>query len=96
MVQSVLLIDDDLAMRQSTEQALELSGHRVRAFASAEAALEVAGPGLNGVVVTDIRMPGMDGMTLLQRLGELDPELPVILITGHAEVALAVEAMRRL
>lgn len=95
MVQSVLLIDDDLAMRQSTEQALELSGHRVRAFASAEAALEVAGPGLNGVVVTDIRMLGMDGMTLLQRLGKLDPELPVILITGHAEVALAVEAMRR-
>ncbi|OYU17582.1 MAG: Fis family transcriptional regulator [Rhodobacteraceae bacterium PARR1] len=95
MAQTVLLVDDDIAMRQSTEQALELAGHRVRAFASAEEALTVAGPGLDGVVITDIRMPGMDGMTLLQRLGELDPDLPVILITGHAEVALAVEAMRR-
>ena len=95
MAQTVLLVDDDIAMRQSTEQALELAGHTVRTFASAEEALTVAGPGLDGVVITDIRMPGMDGMTLLQRLGELDPDLPVILITGHADVALAVEAMRR-
>jgi two-component system C4-dicarboxylate transport response regulator DctD len=94
MVQTVLLIDDDEAMRRSTEQALELLGHRVRTFDTAEAALEVAGPGLNGVVISDIRMPGMDGMTLLQRLADRDPDLPVILITGHAEVALAVEAMR--
>jgi two-component system C4-dicarboxylate transport response regulator DctD len=95
MAQTVLLVDDDTAMRQSTEQALELAGHAVRSFASAEAVLDVAGPGLNGVVISDIRMPGMDGMTLLQRLAERDPDLPVILITGHAEVALAVEAMRR-
>ena len=95
MAQTVLLVDDDIAMRQSTEQALELAGHTVRTFASAEEALTVAGPVLDGVVITDIRMPGMDGMTLLQRLGELDPDLPVILITGHADVALAVEAMRR-
>ena len=91
----VLLIDDDDQMRQSTEQALDLAGLAVTAFASAEAALDLAGPGLNGVVVSDIRMPGMDGMTLLQRLREMDPDLPVILITGHAEVSLAVEAMRR-
>ncbi len=95
MTQTVLLIDDDEAMRRSTEQALELAGHHVRAFASAEEALRTAAPGLNGVVVSDIRMPGMDGMTLLQHLQEIDPDLPVILITGHAEVALAVEAMRR-
>lgn len=95
MAQTVVLIDDDDAMRNSTEQALQLAGQTVQAFATAEAALEVAGPGLNGVVVTDIRMPGMDGMTLLQRLTELDPDLPVILFTGHAEVSLAVEAMRR-
>ena len=95
MTQTVLLIDDDEAMRRSTEQALELAGHHVRAFASAEEALRTAAPGLNGVVVSDIRMPGMDGMTLLQHLQEIDRDLPVILITGHAEVALAVEAMRR-
>ncbi len=91
----ILLIDDDAAMRQSTEQALDLAGLSVTAFAAAEEALAHAGPGFNGVVVSDIRMPGMDGMTLLQRLREIDPELPVILITGHAEVQLAVEAMRR-
>ncbi len=91
----VLLVDDDAAMRASTEQALELAGLEVGCFGSAEEVLDHAGPGLNGVVLSDIRMPGMDGMTLLQRLRDLDPDLPVILITGHAEVQLAVEAMRR-
>ncbi len=91
----VLLIDDDAAMRHSTEQALDLSGFSVTAFSSADDALAHAGPGYNGVVISDIRMPGMDGMTLLQRLREIDAELPVILITGHADVQLAVEAMRR-
>lgn len=95
MIQTVILIDDDDAMRRSTEQALELAGLAVRSFSSAEEALPHIGPGLNGAVVTDIRMPGMDGMSVLQRLAELDAELPVILITGHAEVSLAVEAMRR-
>lgn len=91
----VLLVDDDAAMRASTEQALDLAGLRVTGFGSAEEMLGHAGPGLDGVVLSDIRMPGMDGMTLLQRLNDLDPDLPVILITGHAELSLAVEAMRR-
>ncbi len=91
----VLLVDDDAQMRASTVQALELAGLAVTGFTSAEEVLDHAGPGLNGVVVSDIRMPGMDGMTLLQRLRDMDPDLPVILITGHAEVQLAVEAMRR-
>ncbi len=91
----VLLIDDDEQMRRSTEQALELAGLTVDSFAAAEDALARAGPGFNGVIVSDIRMPGMDGMSLLQTLNEMDAELPVILVTGHAEVQLAVEAMRR-
>lgn len=95
MKPSILLIDDDEAMRRSTEQALELAGFTVQALASAEQALGFAGPGFNGVVISDIRMPGMDGMSLLDRLTETDRDLPVILITGHAEVSLAVEAMRR-
>jgi two-component system, NtrC family, C4-dicarboxylate transport response regulator DctD len=95
MKSRVLLVDDDAAMRASTEQALELAGLRVTGFGSAEEVLGHAGPGLDGVVLSDIRMPGMDGMTLLQRLRDLDPDLPVILITGHAELQLAVEAMRR-
>lgn len=91
----VLLVDDDAQMRASTLQALELAGLAVTGFSSAEEVLDHAGSGLNGVVVSDIRMPGMDGMTLLQRLRDIDADLPVILITGHAEVQLAVEAMRR-
>jgi two-component system C4-dicarboxylate transport response regulator DctD len=95
MKQTVLLIDDDEAMRRSTEQALELAGFAVHALPSAEQALGFVGPAFNGAVISDIRMPGMDGMSLLERLTEADRELPVILITGHAEVSLAVEAMRR-
>jgi two-component system C4-dicarboxylate transport response regulator DctD len=90
--QTVLLIDDDEAMRRSTEQALDLAGFAVRSLASAEEALPYVGPGFNGAVISDIRMPGMG---LLERLTETDRELPVILITGHADVSLAVEAMRR-
>ena len=91
----ILLAEDDEPMRRSTEQALELAGFRVEGFASAEEVLALAGPGFDGVVISDIRMPGMDGMTLLARIREVDGELPVILVTGHADVQLAVEAMRQ-
>jgi len=90
----VLLIDDEEEMRRSTAQALELSGLEVATFSSAERVLELVGYAFAGVVVSDIRMPGMDGMTLLQRIREVDPEVPVILVTGHADVQLAVSAMR--
>jgi two-component system C4-dicarboxylate transport response regulator DctD len=95
MKQTILLIDDDEAMRRSTEQALDLAGFTVHSLPSADLALTFVRPGFNGAVITDIRMPGMDGMSLLERLTEIDRDLPVILITGHAEVSLAVEAMRR-
>jgi two-component system C4-dicarboxylate transport response regulator DctD len=95
MKQTVLLIDDDEAMRRSTEQALELAGFSVQTVDAAEQALPLLGPGFNGAVISDIRMPGMDGMSLLERLTLADRDLPVILVTGHAEVSLAVEAMRR-
>ncbi|MFC3569113.1 sigma-54-dependent transcriptional regulator [Paracoccus simplex] len=94
MTARVLLVDDDEQMRSSTAQALELAGFAVEPLASGEEALALAGPGFAGAVVSDIRMPGMDGMTLLGRLGEVDPDIPVILVTGHAEVPLAVEAIR--
>ncbi|MBB4105764.1 sigma-54-dependent transcriptional regulator [Allorhizobium borbori] len=90
----ILLIDDEEEMRRSSAQALELFGLEVDTFASAEPVLERVGYSFDGVVVSDIRMPGMDGMTLLQRVRELDVEIPVILLTGHADVQLAVTAMR--
>jgi len=92
--QRILLIDDEEDMRRSSAQALELFGLPVTTFSSAEPVLELIGYGFDGVVVSDIRMPGMDGMTLLQRIREVDAEIPVILVTGHADVQLAVSAMR--
>lgn len=90
----VFLVDDEEELRLSTRQALELHGLEVRAFALAEDVLPHVGFGFGGVVISDIRMPGMDGMTLLHRIRELDHEIPVILVTGHGEVQLAVKAMR--
>jgi two-component system C4-dicarboxylate transport response regulator DctD len=92
--QRVLLVDDEEELRRSTAQALELFGLEVQTFASADHVLELSGFGFDGVVVSDIRMPGLDGMTLLQRIRELDAEIPVILVTGHGDVQLAVKAMR--
>ncbi len=90
----VLLVDDEEELRFSTSQALELHGLQVKAVSSGEEILSRVGFGFDGVVVSDIRMPGMDGMTLLHRIRELDHEIPVILVTGHGEVQLAVKAMR--
>lgn len=90
----VLLIDDEDELRRSTAQSLDLSGFEVRDLASAERALDLVNPGLDGIVVTDIRMPGMDGMTLMSRVHEIDPDIPVIITTGHGDVQLAVKAMR--
>jgi DNA-binding NtrC family response regulator len=69
-------------------------GVRDRDLASAEEALKAIGPDWPGVVVTDVKMPGMDGMAFLKRLMGVDSGLPVILITGHGDVPMAVEAMR--
>ena len=90
----VLLCDDEEEMRRSTAQALELFGLDVATFSSAEHVLELIGYSFSGIVISDIRMPGMDGMTLLQRIREVDAEIPVILVTGHGDVQLAVKAMR--
>lgn len=90
----ILLVDDEEELRRSSAQALELAGFRVDTFACAEDALERIAFSFHGVVISDIRMPGMDGMTFLQRIREIDAELPVILVTGHGDVQLAVRAMR--
>ena len=90
----VALIDDDPAVRRSLVQTLELAGFEVEAYGSAEQALEGLAPGFAGVVVTDVRLQRMDGMELLARAMQLDRTLPVILITAHGDVGLAVQAMR--
>jgi len=92
-VNQVAFIDDDDALRAANVQTLHLAGLEVLEFASAEAALAALPEGFPGVVISDIRMPNMDGRQLFRRLKDQDPDLPVILITGHADVAEAVEAM---
>jgi len=90
----VALIDDDVAVRRSLTQTLELAGFEVEAHASAEHALDQLSAGFPGVIVTDVRLPHMDGMALLQRVMQLDRSIPVTLITAHGDVNLAVQAMR--
>lgn len=92
--QAVFFVDDDAPLREANAQTLELAGLPVRAFADAATVLAAIGPAFDGVVVSDIRMPGMDGLQLFARLRAMDPELPVILITGHADVPMAVGALR--
>jgi len=90
----IAIVDDEQDMRQSISQWLALSGFDTETYPSAEEALKVIGADWPGVVVSDIKMPGMDGMAFLKKLMSLDSGLPVIMITGHGDVPMAVEAMR--
>jgi DNA-binding NtrC family response regulator len=90
----IAIVDDEQDMRQSISQWLALSGFDTETYPSAEEALKSVGPDYPGVVVSDIKMPGMDGMAFLKRLMSQDSALPVIMITGHGDVPMAVEAMR--
>lgn len=92
--QPVCFIEDDPALRDATVQTLELAGFSVEAFASADRALPSIGPDFAGAIISDIRMRGMDGLQLFARVRAIDPDIPVILVTGHADVAMAVGALR--
>jgi len=90
----VFLVEDDPAVRMGSAQALTLAGLEVHSFADAEGALAALATTRPGAVVSDVRLPGRDGIALLGELHQLDRELPVILVTGHGDVAMAVQAMR--
>ncbi len=90
----IAIVDDEKDMRQSIGQWLALSGFETETFASAEDAARAVTADFAGAVICDIRMPGMDGMTFLKKLMSVDSTLPVIMITGHGDVPMAVEAMR--
>lgn len=91
---TVLYVEDDPAVRLGSTQALELAGMQVRAFGSAEQALPHLAAGFPGVLVTDVKLPGIDGLALLEKTIAIDPGLPVILVTGHGDIAMAVQAMK--
>lgn len=90
----VYIIDDDDSARGSLEFLLDCAGFRVRGFASADTFL-TASPSLDGAcVVTDVRMPGTNGIELLDALRERGADIPVVVMTGHADVPLAIRAMK--
>ena len=90
----VWLFEDDADVRAVIEQSLALEGFKVEAYAAVGDVLDTITPRFDGVVVTDIRMPGMDGREVFRRVRRIDPEIPVLIVTGHAAVQDAVELMR--
>ncbi|MGH8438710.1 MAG: sigma-54-dependent transcriptional regulator [Pseudomonas sp.] len=94
MFNSVMVVDDEASIRTAVEQWLSLSGFSVQLFSRAEDCLNQLPAHFPGVILSDVRMPGMDGLQLLEQLQARDADLPVILLTGHGDVPMAVEAMR--
>lgn len=90
----VMLVDDDKALRRATRQTLELAGCEVADFASASEALAAISPDFDGVVVSDVRMPQIDGLQFFARIKAIDEDIPVILITGHGDIPMAVQAIQ--
>jgi len=92
-LQTVALIEDDADFRTALAERMEMEGFQVHAYCAAADALRDIGVDFPGVVVTDLRMSGLDGRQALRRLQALDPTLPVILITGHGDISDAVAAI---
>ena len=88
------IVEDDQAMRESLAELLEDAGHTVRAYTRAEELLARGAAIESGCIVSDVRMPGMDGLTLLRRLRASGSTMPLMLITGHGDVSMAVAAMK--
>ncbi|WP_164657774.1 sigma-54 dependent transcriptional regulator [Tropicibacter sp. Alg240-R139] len=95
MTRKVLLVDDDAAVREALSQTLELADYDALTAGSFVAAKDHIRSDFNGVILSDIRMPGRDGFHLLDYTQEVDAELPVILLTGEGDIQMAVEAMRQ-
>lgn len=93
MTRRVLLVDDDAAVREALSQTLELNDLEAVTAGSFVAAKDLITPEFDGVILSDIRMPGQDGFHLLTYAHEIDAELPVILLTGEGDIPMAVRAM---
>lgn len=94
MTTDVILIDDEPELLASGSQSLELAGFSVKCRSSAESALEDISRNTSSIIVSDVRMPGESGLELMQRVLAIDPQIPVILITGHGDIPMAVQAIR--
>ncbi len=91
----IILIEDEADVREAAQMTLELEGYTVKSFGRAAAALPCLDVDCPAIVVSDIRMPGMDGLELLDCIMQKDPELPVILVTGHGDISTAIQAVRK-
>lgn len=91
----VYIVDDDSSLRLSVRQCLECSGFQVRDYECPTAMLGTLSSSFEGVILSDVCMPGMNGLELLHRVMGMDADIPVILITAHGEVSMAVDAMHR-
>ncbi|MYZ44923.1 response regulator transcription factor [Schauerella aestuarii] len=92
---TVFIVDDDEAVRDSLRWLLEANGYRVRVFASAESFLDDYDPATVGVLICDVRMPGMSGLELQEQLIARQAPLPIVFITGHGDVPMAVTTMKK-
>ncbi|MEE3170658.1 MAG: response regulator FixJ [Pseudomonadota bacterium] len=92
--QTVFVVEDDEAVRDSLELLLKSDGKPVKTYESATAFLKDYSDKMAGCIVLDIRMPGMDGMELQKKLNEKHSILPIIFVTGHGDVPMAVDAMK--
>ena len=91
---TVFVVDDDQAVRDSLRWLVESVGHRVRTYGSAQAFFDDYDPGQPGCLVLDVRMPGASGIEMQEQLRKSGAMIPIIVITGHADVATAVRAMK--
>ena len=92
---SVIFVDDDPDIRPLMEQTLELEDIPVACFADGASALQEVHPDFEGIVLCDYNMPGMDGLDVLQRIRQIDEDIPVILLTGQGDISTAVSAMQQ-
>ncbi len=90
---NIFFIDDEYDLRLANKQTLELAGYSVELFEKAEDSIAKLNIHWPGVIICDIRLPGMDGISLLKEVQKLDNELPVILITGHGDISMAVDTI---
>ena len=92
---TVHVVDDDASIRSALSRLFRSTGHSVRTFESAQAYLAEASPDEPGCVVLDIRMPGMDGLTLQERMSERGFNAPVVFVSAHGDVSVSVRAMKQ-
>jgi len=93
-MKKIILVDDEQSVRDSARQWLELSDFEVMDYADARVALRDITPDYAGIVLTDVKMPGLDGLAFQKEIAAIDEHIPVVLFTGHGDIAMAVEAIR--